>query len=125
MRLLVVPEPAAEPLADGVVEGLLARVPEGRVPGVVPEADRLDEILVEPQRTSDDARDRGRLERVRHARAVVVALRVDEDLGLALEAPERLRVDEPVAIALERRPHAAGLLRAEPASRLVRPHRER
>ena len=110
MRLLVVPEPTAEPAADDVVERLLAGVTERRVPGVVAEADRLDEILVQPQRTRDDPRDRRRLERVRHAGPVVVALRVDEDLRLALQAPERLRVDEPVAVALERRPHAARLL---------------
>ena len=106
-RLLVVQEVAAEPLAQRLVERLLARVAERRVPGVVTEPDRLDQILVQPQRPSDDARDRGRLERVSHARPVMVALRVDEDLGLPLEPPERLRVDEAVAVALERRPDAS------------------
>ena len=41
--------------------------------GDEPEPDRLDEILVEAQRPCDDAGDRRRLERVRHAGAVVVA----------------------------------------------------
>ena len=107
------------------VERLLARVPERRMAGVVAEADRLDEILVQPQRARDDARDRGRLERVRDARAVVVAGGVDEDLRLALQAAERLRVDDPVAVALERRPHRRFLLRPQAAARLVRAHRER
>ncbi len=40
----------------------------------MPEADRLDEILVERERTRDRARDRRDLQRVRQARAVVVAL---------------------------------------------------
>ena len=93
-----------------VVERVLARVAERRVPHVVPEADRLDEILVQPQRPGDDARDRRRLERVGHARAVVVAGRVDEDLRLPLQAAERLRVDDPVAVALERRPDVALVL---------------
>ena len=57
---------------------------ERRVAHVVAEADRLDEVLVQPKRAGDDARDRGRLERVRHPRAVVVALRVDEDLVFPL-----------------------------------------
>ena len=107
------------------VERLLAGVPERRVAGVVAEADRLDEILVEPERAGDDAGDPGRLERVGHPRAVVVAGGVDEDLRLALQAPERLGVDDPVAVALERRPHVGLRLGPEPAARLVRAHRER
>ena len=110
-RLLVVAEPPAEALAERGVERILARVTERRVTRVVPEPDRLDEILVQPQRPRDDARDRRRLERVRHARPVVVALRVDEDLRLPLQPAERLRVDDAVAVALERRPHAALLFR--------------
>ena len=110
---------------EHLVERVLARVAERRVPHVVAEPDRLDEVLVQPQRPGDDPRDRGRLERVRHPRPVVVALRVDEDLRLPLQPPERLRVDDPVAVALERRPHGALLLRRVPAARLVRAHGER
>ena len=124
-RLLVVAEAAAEGGVERVVERLLAGVTERRVAGVVAEADRLDEVLVEPQRAGDDPRDRGRLERVRHPRPVVVALRVDEDLRLSLQAPERLRVDEPVAVALERRADAARLLGLGAAARLERAHGER
>ena len=39
--VLAVPEATAEALAEHVVERVLARVPEGRVPHVVPEPDRL------------------------------------------------------------------------------------
>ena len=42
--LLVVPESAAEPFLQRVVERILARVAEGRVSNVVPESDRLDEV---------------------------------------------------------------------------------
>ena len=124
-RLLVVPEPRAEPLAQRLVERLLAGMPERRVPRVVAEPDRLDEILVQPERPRDDARDRGRLERVGHPRAVVVALGVDEDLRLPLQPAKRLRVDDPVAVALERRPHAARLLGPLAPPRLVRADGER
>ena len=89
-----------------LVERVLAGVAERRMAHVVAEPDRLDEVLVQPQRPRDDAGDPGRLERVRHARAVVVAGRVDEDLRLALQAAERLRVEDAVAVALERRAHA-------------------
>ncbi len=103
--VLVVPEVTAEALVHGRVERLLAGVSERRVTHVVTEADRLDEILVQLERPRHDARDRRRLERVRHARAVVVALGVDEDLRLALQAAKRLRVDDAVTVALERRAH--------------------
>jgi hypothetical protein len=106
-----VPETPAEALAQRFVEGILARVPEGRVSHVVPEADRLDEVLVQPQRPGNDARDRRRLECVRHACAVVVAGRVDEYLRLPLQTPERLRVDDAVPVLLVGSPHAARVLR--------------
>ena len=56
----------------------------------------------------------GRLEGVRDSRPVVVAGRVDEDLRLALQASERLRVHDPVPVALERRPDPALLFLAQP-----------
>ena len=53
--VLVVREATAEVTAELVVERVLARMAEGRVPEVVAEADRLDEILVQPERTGDAA----------------------------------------------------------------------
>ena len=85
-RLLVVAEMAAMVRGELRVERRLARVPERRVARVVPEPDRLDEILVQAQGARHDPGDPGRLEGVRHPRAVVVAGRVDEDLRLALSA---------------------------------------
>ena len=124
-RVLVVAEAAVEALAQRLVERLLAGVAERRVPEVVAEPDRLDQVLVQPQRPGDPARDPGRLERVRQPGAVVVAGGVDEDLRLVHQPPERLRVDDPVAVALERRPQQARLLLARAPARLVRAHRER
>ena len=109
--LLVVAElPSPKWPRERLVERVLAGVSERRVPQVVPEADRLGQVLVQAERSGDDPGDRGRLERVGHPRPVVVALRVDEDLRLPLQPPERLRVDDPVAVALERRPDAALVL---------------
>jgi len=105
-----VPEAEPEPLAQGGVERLLARVPEGRMPEIVAETDRLGQILVQPQRPGDAAGDAGRLQRVREPRAVMVAARIDEDLRLVLKATERLRVDNPVAIPLKRRSEPAVVL---------------
>jgi hypothetical protein len=80
---------------------------------------------LEQQRTGDPARDAGGLERVRQARAEVVAFRVDEHLRLQPQAPEGLRVDDAVAVALERRPQPAFLLGKVAPARLVRAHGER
>src|SRR4029079_8274937 len=84
-RVLVVPESVPAAFADDLVERLLARVPERRMAEVVAEADRLDEVLVQPERARDGAGDPGRLERVRQAGAEVVALGVDEDLRLVAQ----------------------------------------
>jgi hypothetical protein len=124
-RMLVVAEAPAEVLLERMVERFLTGVAERRMAHVVSEADRLDEIFVQPQGPRDAACDRRRLQRVRHARAVVVACRVDEDLGLAFEPAERLRVEDAVAVVLERRAQAAFVLLAEPSPRLVRLHGER
>ena len=123
-RVLVVAEAAAEALGQRPVEDVLADVAERRVAEVVPEADRLDEVLVEPERPRDRARDLGDLDRVGQPRAEVVALRRDEHLGLVLEPPERLAVDDPVAVALQRRAQAAVVLGHPPAGR-PRARRER
>jgi hypothetical protein len=64
-RVLVVAEAAAAALPQHGVERLLAGVPERRMPEVVAEPDRLDEILVQLQRAGDAAGDARRLERVR------------------------------------------------------------
>ena len=124
-RMLVVAETAAEALLQELVQRLLARVSERRVPEVVAEPDRLDEVLVEPKRPRDPARDPGRLERVREPRAVVIAGRVDEHLRLVHEPPEGLRVDDAVAVALEGRPQQARLLLARAPARLVGAHGQR
>ena len=58
-RVDVVEEPAARPRVEHLVQAALAGVPEGRVPQVVTEADRLDEVAVETERVADIARDAG------------------------------------------------------------------
>ena len=97
-------EAGAASILDRRVDHLLADVAEGRVAEIVAVADRLRQILVQPERPGDVAGDPGRLERVGHPRSVMVALGRDEDLRLVLEPPEGLRVHDSVAVALERGP---------------------
>ena len=99
--LLVVQKPAAVLVAQDVVEGVLPRMTERRMAEVVPHGDGLDQILIQPHRPCDRPTDRGHLKRVGEARAVVVTLRRDKDLGLVLETPEGLCVNDAVAVALK------------------------
>ncbi len=92
----------AEALFQAGVERFLADVSKGRMPEVVAEPDRLDQILVQRQGPRHGARDRGHLEGVRQARAVMVAQGRHEHLGLVCQTPKRLAVNDPVAIALKR-----------------------
>ena len=97
-RLPVVLEAAV--VAHQLVHDALARVAEGRVAEVVAEHQALGQLLVQAQGARHRAPDLRPLQAVREARAVVVALVVDEDLGLVLEAPEGRAVDHAVAVAL-------------------------
>ena len=75
---------------------------EGRMAEIVGQRHRLGQILVEPQRAGERTGDLRHLDRMGQAGAVVVALVVEEDLRLVLQAAERGRMDDAVAIALER-----------------------
>ena len=92
--------------------------PNGVWPEVVPERDRLGQLLVQPQHLGDAARDLRDLERVRQARAVVIAGRREEHLRLVLQTAERLAVDDAIAIALERRADRIVVFRPQPAARV-------
>ena len=81
---------------------------EGRVAQIVGQRQRLGQVLVEPQRAGDGARDLRHLEAVGQARAVVVALVEHEHLRLVGEAPEGGGVHDAVAVALEGGAHRAG-----------------
>jgi hypothetical protein len=91
----------AERPAEEGRQGLLAEVPERRVPEVVPQGDRLGEVLVQAQGPGDGPGHLGDLQGVGEADAVVVPLGGDEHLGLVLQPAERLGMDDPVPVSLE------------------------
>ena len=100
------------------LERVLAGVAEGRVAEVVGEGDGLGELLVEAEDAGDGAGDLGHLDRVGEAGAVVVALVLDEDLGLVLEPAEGRGMDDAVAVALEGRAVGGALFGEAPAAAL-------
>ena len=116
--LLVVPEPARHQL----VQHVLAGVPERRVAKVVPERDRLGQLLVQAQHLGDGPGDLRHLQRVRQAGAIVIACRGEEHLRLVLQPPEGLAVDDAVAIVLKGRANVVFQLGAQspPGSRAAR-----
>ena len=83
------------------VERLLAGVAERAVPEIVGQRHGFGEILVEGQRPGRGACDLGHLEGVGQTGAEVVALVIDEHLGLVLQTAKGGAVDDPVAVALE------------------------
>ena len=68
---------------------------------IMAERDRFGEVVVEPQGPGERARDLRHLDRVGEAGAEMVALVIDEHLGLVGEAAEGGRMDDAVAVALE------------------------
>ena len=70
------------------VERVLTRVPEGWMAEIVRQGQRFGEILVETKDAGDGARDLRHFEAVGEARPVVIALVIDENLGLVLQTPE-------------------------------------
>ena len=103
-RLGVALEPA-DPLGQ-LRQRALAVVPERRVPQVVRQARRVDDVGVAAQRLADLAAHLRDLERVREPRAHEVVRRRPEHLRLGAEPPQRRGVHQPRAVPLERRPLA-------------------
>ena len=120
-RLLVV----AERRAHHVGQRLFTRVTKRRVPQIVPVGSRLGKVAVELKTPADRARDARDLQRVRHARAVMVALRGEKDLRLVHEPPEGFGVHDAVGVALIAGAHVVLLARIQPPLRLRRLLRQR
>ena len=91
---------------------------ERGVAEIVRERERLGEILVEAEGAGDGAGDLRDFEAVRQPRPVEIALVIDKDLGLVLQAAESSRMDDAVAVALERRAQIVLRLRIEPSAAL-------
>ena len=95
-------------------------MPERRVPQIVAQCDRFDQVLIQAQRFRDRARILGDLQRMRHSGPVMIAVRRQKHLRLILEASERLAVQDPVSVPLENRPDIALFFRLRSALGLGR-----
>src|SRR4051812_8669254 len=98
-RLRIVVEAAVFPEAS--IERPLTGMPERRMAEVMRQRQGLAQILVEPQRPRQSARNLRHLEGMRQAGAIMVAFMEDEYLGLVLQPAEGGGMDDAIAIAAE------------------------
>src|SRR3546814_15903155 len=92
------------------LQRILAGVAEGWMADIVREAQRLGQILVEPERSRDRPPDLRDFEAVRQPDAKMVAVGRKENLRLVTQPAETDRMADPIAIALEGVRGAARLL---------------
>src|SRR5258707_11572680 len=95
-------------LAQRLVEGCFPGMAKRSVAYVVPQSDGFDQVLVEPEGSTDGSGYLGDFERVGEPGSVVVAGRIDEDLRLVFEPAKRLAMEDAVAVALETGAHRVG-----------------
>ena len=109
-----------EPLVGrhAYVHHVLAFVTEGRMSQIVGKGKAFGEILVETQGARQRPGDLRHLDRMGQPCAEMIALMIDEDLGLVLQAAKSGRMNDPVAIALKRRSRRTGRLGIETAPRV-------
>ena len=108
------------------VERPLASVAERRMAEVMAERGSLREVFVERQRARQRTRNLRDLERMGKPGPEVIALVVDEHLGLVRQPPEGGRMNDAVAITPEVTAGGAGRLGDQPATaarRIFRKHR--
>ena len=120
-RMAIVVEPAS--ISQRRRQCILSGMPEWRVAKVVGQAQRLGQILVEPQRARHRSPNLRDFDRMGQPNTEMVAVGGDEHLGFVAQAAEGDRVDDPVPIALEgvaRTARAVDALGEGPAARSVR-----
>ena len=112
----------AQPLAV-MVEIMLYRskrpfagMAERRMPQVMTKRDRLGQVFVQAERAGNGTGDLRHLQRMRQARAEMVAAGIDEDLRLMFQPAEGLAVDDAVAVMLPDRAQAVRRFRPLPAA---------
>ncbi|MDT4863467.1 hypothetical protein FQZ97_981760 [compost metagenome] len=102
------------------VQSILPGMAKRRVPQIVSERDRLDQILVQTQRTRDAAPKLRHLQRVGQTRSKQIAFVVEKNLGLVDQPAKRGAVDDAVTVALKGRACGCLGLGKPPATAVLR-----
>ena len=78
---------------------------------VMSQRDGFNEVFVESERAADRSRHLCNFQRVSESSPVVIALRIDEHLGLVLESTKALGVQDSIPITLVNGAHRIGIFR--------------
>jgi len=88
-------------LAHDGVESFFSGMPERRMPDVVDESQRFNQVDVQPELSSNGPRDLGHFQRMSEAIAKMIGMPKCEDLRFIFEPAEGTRMDDAVPVALE------------------------
>jgi len=88
-------------LAHDGVESFFSGMPERRMPDVVDESQRFNQVDVEPELSSNGPRDLGHFQRMSEAIAKMIGMPKCEDLRFIFEPAESTCMDDAVPVALE------------------------
>lgn len=88
-------------LAHDGVESFFSGMPERRMPDVVDESQRFNQVDVQPELSSNGPRDLGHFQRMSEAIAKMIGMPKCEDLRFIFEPAESTRMDDAVPVALE------------------------
>ena len=81
---------------------IFAAMPKGRMPQIMRQRETFGQIFIKAQNPRNRARDLRDFETMGQARAVIIPLMGDKDLGFAFQAAKGGRMDNPVFIPLKR-----------------------
>ena len=96
------------------IERALARMAERRMAEIMRQRQRLGQVLVDAKRAGDGAGDLRHFEAMGQPRAVMIALVIDEHLGLVVQPAEGRGMEDAVAVARERRAGSGSAARVKP-----------
>ena len=105
----------SESLGADLVQGPLSRMAERSVTKIMSQGDRFSQIFIQAQGFGDRSGVLRHLQRVRHARSVMVAVRRQKDLGLILKSSEGFAMKDTVPVPLKNRPDVTLLFGRGPA----------
>ena len=96
------------------MQRILPRMPKRRMPQVMGQRNRLDQVLVDLQRPRNGPPELRHLQRVGQPGAEQIPLVVEEHLRLVDQAPERRGMHDPITVPLVLGARRRGLLRVTP-----------
>jgi hypothetical protein len=112
-------------LLDALVQNPFSGMAERSMSDIMTQRDRLDQIQIQIQCARNGGRDVVHIDHMLDARANMIVLGIEKNLGLMTKSSESLRINDPSRIALERRSNHTGLFGLCPSAAELTPERIR